>query len=330
LGRQNAAGWHAVRCAVCHDHSERAAFKFDSIYAGASCFNCGIKFRYEEGSGKLSRDAKLILQAFGITTQELDKITSSAFFNKAPVEKDITVESLKPKLQLFTPVIELPPKSHLLGSPFSEELQVPLIEYITGRALDPLELNAHFSLDKKFLGRVILPCMRDGKVIYWQARTVISGDTRARYLSPPVNKDAVMWGYDNIWRRSDEPLFITEGIFDAASINGVALLGSTLNEAKLEVLNKCKRRKIVVVDRDSNGGALAVLALQNGWEITFPPKGVEDVNGSVRKFGRLVTIWTLLKEATVPTGLKTADGLGVQSKLNLGMELMLANLSRRK
>ena len=329
LGTESATGFRAVRCLACNDHSERAGFKFDGDTVGFSCFNCGSKLRYEEGSGKLGRDAKRILEAFGISRQELDAVTGSAFFNK-PVEvaKDITLESLKPQVTLFTPEVPLPAKSYPLGVDHNDELQLPLIEYILSRGLDPLKLNAHFSLDPKFLNRVIIPCMREKKIIFWQARHIQNG-VKPRYLAPGTTKEAVLWGYDNLWKDPELPLFVTEGIFDAATLDGVALLGSKLNESKLEVLNRCRRRKIVVVDRDENGRALAELALEQGWEITFPPATANDVNDSLQKYGKLFTIWMLMKSTTVPTGMRAADGKNVQSQLELGMQLALAKLGKR-
>lgn len=329
LGRESATGFRSVRCEACHDHSERAGFKFDGEIVGFSCFNCGAKFRYEENSGKLGSGARRILESFGLTREQLNEVTASSFFNKANESKEITMEALKPQIKLFTPTIQLPPNSYPLGSDFADELQAPLIEYLVNRCIDPLEVNAHFSTDPKFLNRVIIPCMREGRVIYWQARTILK-DVKPRYAAPSISKEAVLWGYDNLWKNYDEPLFVTEGIFDAACINGAALLGSKLNESKLEVFRRCKRRKIVVVDRDANGGALAELALAEGWEITFVSQGVADVNQSVQKYGRLLTIWILLKNATVPTGLKAADGIAVKSKLELGMQLALAKMTRRK
>lgn len=328
LNKEN-NGWYKVRGACCNDHSERAGFKFDGSTVGFSCFNCASKFRFEEGTAKLSREARRVLEAFGITRDELNAVLGAGFFNKSHDEQEITIEALKPALQLRTPEVPLPPNSHLLGSEFSLAIQEPLIQYLTNRSIDPMIVHAHFSLDKKFLNRVILPCMRDGKIIYWQARS-IKDDMKPRYLSPGTNKDAVLWGYDNLWKTPNRPLFITEGIFDAALIDGVALIGSKLNESKLEILNRCARRKIIVVDRDNNGRDLAQLALEHKWEITFPPDGVPDVNSSVQKFGILGTTWALLKNATIPKGLRAADGLVVQSKLELGMQLALANLTRRK
>lgn len=329
LGKQSAKGFRALRCQVCHDHSERAGFRFDGGEIQYNCFNCGSKFHFTEGDTSVSKNARRILECYGITREELNEVTGSSFLLKKAETKEITLESMKPQVSLYTPEVKLPPNSHPLGSDFCDELQAPIIEYLLSRHIDPLRLNAHFSTDPKFLNRVIIPCTREGKIIFWQARTILPG-VKPRYMSPSVVKDAVLWGYDNIFRNYDQPLFITEGIFDAEPLDGIALLGSKLNEAKLEILNRSKRRKIVVVDRDDNGSALAEMALEHGWEITFTALGAGDVNKSVQTRGRLLTIWDLLKNATVPRALKTADGIAVQSKLELGMQMALAKMTGRK
>lgn len=298
----------------------------DGIYTGMNCFNCGAKFKYEENSGKLGRNARSILEAFGITRTQLDEVIGSSFFKRSTEPKTITMEALKgPQIKLHTPEVPLPPKSYALGVSHNEAMQVPLIEYLLSRKLDPIALNAHFSLDPKWLNRVILPCMRDEKVIFWQARTIL--DVKPRYLSPGTDRTAVLWGYEKLWRDYDLPLFVTEGIFDAASIDGVALLGSKLNDSKIEVLNRCRRRKIVVIDRDGNGQQLADLALETGWEIAFAPYG--DANKSVIKYGKAYTVWSLLRSATVPSPLVTSAGVSVQSKLQLDMEMALAKRMKR-
>lgn len=330
LGKQSAKGFRALRCQVCHDHSERAGFKFDGAEVRYNCFNCGSRFVFTEGDTSFTKNARRILECYGISREELNEVTGSSFLLKKSNEpKEITLESMKPQVSLHTPEVKLPPNSHPLGSDFCDELQAPIIEYLLNRSIDPLRLNAHFSTDPKFLNRVIVPCMREGKVIFWQARTILPG-VKPRFMSPSVVKDAVLWGYDNIFKNYDQPLFITEGIFDAEPLDGIALLGSKLNEAKLEILNRSKRRKIVVVDRDDNGSALAEMALQHGWEITFTALGAGDVNKSIQTRGRLLTIWDLLKNATVPSALRTSKGVAVQSKLELGMQMALAKMTGRK
>jgi hypothetical protein len=326
LGREASNGFRGVRCAVCNDHTERAGFKFEGNLVAYWCFNCKASFNYEEGSTSMPPWVRKVLEAFGISGSEISELVGSAFFKKSNEPKTITMEAMKPVVNLFTPEVPLPPRSHPIGSAEHPELQAPLIAYIRGRGLDPVSLNAHFSLDPKYLNRVILPCTRDGKIIFWQARTIT--DQKPRFMAPGTNKEAVLWGYDNLRGQYDQPLFITEGIFDAASIDGVALLGSQLNEAKLQILNRSRRTRAVVIDRDDNGGRLGQLALEHGWEITFPPDGC-DANKSVQRFGKLFTIWTLMKNMTSPSSLKTASGVSLQSQLELSMQLSLAKLGRK-
>lgn len=326
LGKLSAKGFRHVRCAKCNDHSERAGFLFDGDVVVYNCFNCQTKAKHEEHSSAMSGNMRYVLKAFGVTDNEIDEVLGTAFFNKSTASKDITLESLKPQVSLFTPEVPLPPKSFLLGSAQSPEFQKPLIDYLESRCLDYRALKAYFSLDTKYLNRVILPCMRDGKIIFWQARTITNA--KPRYISPGTNKDAVLWGYDELRSSYGLPLFITEGIFDAASIDGIALLGSTISEAKLQILQQTRRRICVVIDRDDNGGRLAQLALSYGWEITFPPKNAKDANDSVKRFGKLFTLFTLMRNMTVPTGLKTANGSTLQSQLLLNLEL--AKLGKNK
>lgn len=317
LGAMNARGWYEVRCAVCGDYQVRGGFRFDGHSTGYWCWNCGTKFRYEEGSGKLSRAARQVLEAFGLTKDDLVGVRSALLAQVKPQETSISLEELR-KVKLFTPEVELPEKSFPLGTDHSDELQAPLIEYLQRRRIDPLRVRAHFSLSPRYLRRVIIPFFRDGKIIYWQARTI--DDVKPRYLNATVSKEAVLYGYDELYRWNTTPLFVMEGVFDAISINGLCILGSALNEAKLEVLRRCRRRLIFVIDRDKTGSSLGQAALENGWEISFVDERARDVNDSVQQFGLPYTIYSLLRNAT------TKPTFSDQSKLKLSMGVLLGKL----
>src|SRR5271167_3055361 len=107
-----------------------------------------------------------------------------------------------------------------------------------------------------------------------------------------------MFNFDKLSSYSDAPLFICEGVFDAMMVDGVAILGSKLNDAKVELLSKSSRRLVFVIDKDSNGKHLAEDVLRRGWEIAFTPEGTEDLNQSVRRFGLSYTIYELMKSVT--------------------------------
>jgi len=107
LGQKNSRGWYDCCCPVCGDRKQRFGFFHDGVFTSGYCYNCGAKFKYEEGSGKLSRNARQILEAFGIHSSDLAGIRSP-IFNLAKIEDaTIELENLK-KIKLHTPEIALP------------------------------------------------------------------------------------------------------------------------------------------------------------------------------------------------------------------------------
>lgn len=304
--------WFSTKCAVCNDHMDRCGFTHDSIYTGMHCFNCNSKFKYEEGTPKFSGEIKKILNCFGITNQDLQNITATLFFSgEGKSEKEITLEELR-KVNLNTPEVAFPDRSFQLGSDGHDDIQEPLITYLMGRRVDPLKF--YFSLDKAHQGRVIIPFFRNNKLIFWQSRA-IDNKVKPRYLNCVVSRDAVFYGYDKLFEYSDAPLFVTEGPFDAENIDGVCILGSKLNASKIEVLKKTKRRIIFVIDRDKNGEGLGTEVLKQGWELTFVDPRADDINDSVQKFGKLYTIYCLIKNATN----KADKNLDARLMLDIGM-----------
>lgn len=298
LGRLTSAGFNEQRCAVCNDHSPRAGWKIDSEQVFFHCYNCGFRASYLEGTGKFSRWMKELCRANGITDQDLQSISATLFFNKAEkTDKEITLEALT-RVNLNTPEVAFPPSTFQLGHDGHDAIQEPLITYLLSRGMDPLKF--YFSLDKALLRRVIIPFWRGGKLIFWQARS-IDKQIKPRYKNCSASKDAILYGYDNLFEYSDAPLFVTEGAFDAESVGGICILGSSLNAAKIEVLHKTRRRIIFVMDLDSNGELLRDEVLRQGWEITWVDNRASDINDSVQKFGKLYTIYSLVKNATTKT-----------------------------
>lgn len=294
LRAKNSRGWYDARCPICHDQRERFGFFHDGIYTSGYDYNCGAKFKYEEGSGKLSKNAREILEAFGVTRDDLTGVRS-AMFAEAKEDSDINLDELK-KVKLITPEVALPDRCHPLGADHHDELQEPLIEYLLSRKIDPLAVRAHFSLDPKHLRRVIIPYYRDGKVIYWQARSI--DKIKPRYINCTASKEAILYGYDRLYQYDPAPLFVCEGVFDAIVLDGVCILGSTLNAAKLEILKKCRRRIIFVMDPDGNGESLTTTAMENGWEISYFDKRDLDASAMVELYGKPLAIYQLMKNVT--------------------------------
>lgn len=321
LKRTRGNGYHPFRCQVCNDHSERAGFKFELDSVFYNCFNCAISGSFKDGTTKLTQNMRKILHSIGVSNQEINSLLSVGFFSTKKEEIEISIETLKKKVIFSTPTIELPKNSFPIGYCEFKDVQQPILDYLGKRKIDSQRLNIHFSINPTFLGRAIIPCYKDGNLIFWQARSIVKDEKK--YISPNISRSAVLWGYDNIWTNWNTPLFITEGIFDAYPLNGVALLTSRLveNDAKLEILNKTKRRKIVVIDRNKNGEDLANYALGRGWDVTYPPIETDDINHSIVKHGLIYTTWCLLQQASSKPISKIDEA---RNKLELQFQMMMA------
>ena len=309
LGPISNTGYYQLKCPCCNDYKVRAGFKFDGNSVHYSCFNCGLKPVYFENSGEISKKMREVLIAFNISNDEIDRIVNVAFFNKAENGGTITLESLTKSRGTGTPETKLPSKSKRLGTTSSHlDLQHDIEEYLKSRFIDPHSYPFYYSENPFYDRRVIIPFYRNKKIIYWQARSIDS-DVEPRYLNCEMPKTAVLFNFDQLQSWSDLPLFVCEGVFDALPLNGIATLGSALNDEKIELLSKTKRRLIFVIDRDANGKMVGEVAIKHNWDITFAPEN-HDVNKSIKTYGKLWTIYELMKK--IPS-----DKINAQLQLNL-------------
>jgi Toprim-like/DNA primase catalytic core, N-terminal domain len=112
------------------------------------------------------------------------------------------------------------------------------------------------SSDPKFSNRVIIPFYNfSGKVFYFQARA-LSDVSQPKYLNCK-NLDSrnilLPFEYD-----SDEPLYITEGVFDALSLKAIGLnatttLSCSVSKAQMEQLKFYRGKLVVAYDSDDAG-----------------------------------------------------------------------------
>jgi DNA primase len=86
-----------------------------------------------------------------------------------------------------------------------------------------------------------------------------------------------------------------EGIFDALSINGVAVMHNDISDAQARMIRSLDREITVVPDQDTAGMALVDRAIELGWAVSMPDWGadIKDVNDAVIKYGRLGTLLTI-------------------------------------
>jgi DNA primase len=65
-------------------------------------------------------------------------------------------------------------------------------------------------------------------------------------------------------------VIVTEGVFDALSIGGVAVLHAEVNDAQVKMIRNLNRQVIVVPDQDTTGMKLVDRAIELGWSVSMP------------------------------------------------------------
>ena len=90
---------------------------------------------------------------------------------------------------------------------------------------------------------------------------------------------------------------MVEGVFDALSINGLAVLHADISEAQTRLIRSLDREIIVVPDQDTAGMKLVDRAIELGWSVSMPewPTDVKDVNDAVGRWGRMATLLSILQ-----------------------------------
>jgi 5S rRNA maturation endonuclease (ribonuclease M5)/transcriptional antiterminator Rof (Rho-off) len=281
----SSTGFNQCKCPICHDYQDRMGIKFDGDNVGINCFNCQFKARYEIANGIISKNLKKFLLAINIPLEDIEKARGLAFF--APKEEAIvSLEQLK-KVNLYTPEVSLPKLCVKLN-----DTHIDYVNYLQSRKIELDDYPFYISGDKYYVNRIILPFYRHGKIIYWQARSILQNEKK-RYLNCEVSKEAVIFNIDKIYQKTEQPLYITEGIFDAILVDGISIIGSKLNEAKITLLKQSRRKLIFVIDKDKNGKLLANQILEHKLgDLTILN---EDINKSIIQYGKLFTSYKLAK-----------------------------------
>jgi hypothetical protein len=90
---------------------------------------------------------------------------------------------------------------------------------------------------------------------------------------------------------------VVEGVFDALSINWLAVLHAEINDAQVKLIRSLGREIIVVPDQDEAGMRLVDRAVELGWSVSIPdwPSGIKDVNDAVILMGKLGALISIVQ-----------------------------------
>jgi hypothetical protein len=171
----------------------------------------------------------------------------------------------------------------------TEELSVEAIQYLTRRSIS---LDYPFLFKAKPRPGIVIPFTHDNQVVGNCVRFL--DDRTPKYLNDM--QSGYVFGTD-LQRNSWQSVLVMEGVFDALSIGGLAVLHAEINDAQVRVIRSLGREVVVVPDQDAAGMKLVDRAMELGWSVSMPEWGdaVKDVNDAVIKYGRLGALLIIMQ-----------------------------------
>jgi hypothetical protein len=285
------SGWISFNAVCCHhngdspDRRQRGGIKANEQGWSYHCFNCGYTASFIIGRS-LSYKARKLLAWLGMQEREIDLINLESLRHKSIngiLEDRQQVANILQGIQFEER--ELPPGSEFLTDNFSVQWN-----YLQSRCV-PADFPFMVQAMAKRAG-VIVPFTHNNKIVGSTIRFL--DDRNPRYLNDM--QPGYVFGTD--LQHSDwTHVIVTEGIFDALSIGGLALMHNTVNDAQARLIRKLGREVTVVPDQDRAGLDLIDRAIELGWAVSIPnwDHDVKDVNDAVKKYGRLGTLLTIMQ-----------------------------------
>jgi hypothetical protein len=139
---------------------------------------------------------------------------------------------------------------------------------------------------------IVIPFTHHGQVVGHTTRFL--DDRTPKYIQDIQH--GYVFGTDlqkDTWQHA----IVVEGVFDALSIGGLAVLHAEINDAQVRLIRSLDRDITVVPDQDEAGMKLVDRALELGWAVSMPnwSADVKDINDAVKKYGRVATMLSIFE-----------------------------------
>lgn len=297
--KQTGSGWTSFN-AICCGHNGhrpdirgRGGLKFEGqtnwLY---HCFNCGFSCGFTLGRTISIKTRQLLLWC-GADNEQVQRWSLESLQHKDLL--DFSQERVTHELIAFKSkelpdgeILDPANPAHKLYTDYLLERKINLDKYVfMVTPNDPMSRNKN---------RVVIPYTYKGDIVGNTSRFL---DNRIpKYLND--QQQGYVFNIDmqqNDW----QVCIVTEGIFDALSIDGVAVMHDDISPEQAQLLAQLNRRIIVVPDFDKTGFKMIDRALELGYSVSLPNwgPGVKDVNDAVKKYGKLPTLLSILQSATM-------------------------------
>jgi hypothetical protein len=284
--KTSSSGWTSFNAPCCvhngenQDRRSRGGLKLANEGWSFHCFNCGYTASFVLGRN-LSYKARKLLTWLNVPQEEIERINLESLKHKS------IAGLLNERQQVST---------ELQGIHFEDRDLPADMQPLTKSAEEYLR-NRNISLNYPFLYKTM---PRPGIVIPFTHDNQVVGHT-TRFLDDRIPKyiqdlqPGYVFGTDlqnDLWNY----VLVMEGVFDALSVNGLAVLHAEVNDAQVRLIRSLGKEVIVVPDQDVAGMKLVDRAVELGWSVSMPEwPDCKDVNDAVIKYGKLATLISILQ-----------------------------------
>ena len=297
--KQTTSGWISFNAPCCihqgesADRRQRGGLKLSDQAWSWHCFNCGYKASFILGR-TLSFRARRLLEWLGVPAEEIERINLESLRHRSIAgildDRQRTENALQ-GIQFEDrdcPYIDLVTAEHREQWQYLRDRGVP----------EDYPIMLPVSYDKRGLAGILgrsgvgIPFTYDNRMVGHAIRFL---DDRAPKYIHDIQPGYV-FGTD-LQQPAWQHVLIMEGVFDALSISGLAVLHAEISDAQARLIRSLGRDITVIPDQDAAGMRLVDRALELGWAVSMPewPKGCKDVNDAVKNIGRLATLITIMQ-----------------------------------
>jgi hypothetical protein len=290
-------GWISFNAPCCVHRGEspdkrgRGGLKISDQGWSWHCFNCGYTASFILGRN-LSFKARRLLEWLNVPSEEIERINLESLRYRG-------IQGILDDRQRTANAVqgiqfedrELPEDFALVDRNTPVHWQ-----YLRDRCVPedyPIGM-IHGEADDKFTRRqgVIIPYTYDGRIVGHTRRYF--DDRNPRYIHDI--QPGYVFGTD-LQQPDWQHAIVVEGVFDALSISGLAVLHAEINDAQVRLIRSLDREITVVPDQDEAGMKLVDRAIELGWAVSMPEwsKDIKDVNDAVKRWGRLGTLITIMQ-----------------------------------
>lgn len=294
--KQSPSGWFSFNAVCCQhngnsqDKRQRGGIKIHEQGWSYHCFNCGYTASFQIGRA-VSFKARRLLGWLGVPENEIEHLTLESMRHRSMVGILDERQRVANALQGidFKELDDLPPKAEPVTPEHTYEWKYLRsrcapedFPFLTVKENDGIHWTRH---------QVIIPFTYDGKLIGWTARML--DNKSPKFISK--TQPGYVFGTD-LQQPDWKYAIVVEGIFDALSINGLALMHNEISDSQARLIRSLDREVIVVPDQDQAGLELIDRAVELGWAVSIPEwQDCKDVNDAVRKYGKLATLLSIVK-----------------------------------